>query len=64
MDEPDEEKSRGLSTQLGFPVVFRNGWILRPSRGGPPITSEMVRQWLEEADLEDASFNPDGTRRL
>jgi hypothetical protein len=38
----------------------KNGWYVLPYRGGPPVTSEMVRELLEEADLEDAGLRPRG----
>jgi hypothetical protein len=39
-------------------TVLKNGWYVLPHRGGPPVTSELVRQLLEEADLEDAGLRP------
>jgi hypothetical protein len=54
----DEARSRELSERLGFPVVYRNGWIVRRSRGGPPITNELVQRLLDQADLEDAGLEP------
>ena len=33
-------------------------WYVLPSRGGPPITSELVQRLLDEADLEDAGIRP------
>ena len=39
-------------------LIYKNGWYVRPSRGGPPITSELVQRLLEEADLEDAGIKP------
>ncbi|MGE0753144.1 MAG: CopG family transcriptional regulator [Variibacter sp.] len=37
-------------------ATLKNGWYVLPSRGGPPVTSELVRHLLEEADLEDAGL--------
>jgi hypothetical protein len=39
-------------------TVLKNGWYVLPSRGDPPITNEMVQQWLDEADWEDAGLRP------
>ncbi len=64
MEETDEEKARRLSEQLGFPVIWRDGWIVRASRGGPSVTNELVQRLLDEADLEDAGFDPDGNWKL
>ena len=47
------------SAPLGGPpvgAVLKNGWYVLPSRGGPPVTSELVRRLLEDADLEDAGL--------
>ena len=44
---------------LGRPpagTVLKNGWYVLPSRGGPPVTSELVQRLLEDADLEDAGL--------
>lgn len=35
---------------------YQNGWYVLPSRGGLPITSELVQRLLDEADLEDAGI--------
>jgi hypothetical protein len=37
-------------------TILKNGWYVLPSRGGPPVTSELVRRLLDEADLEDAGL--------
>lgn len=37
-------------------TVLKNGWYVLPRRGGPPVTSELVKHLLEEADLEDAGI--------
>jgi hypothetical protein len=37
-------------------TILKNGWYVLPSRGGPPVTSELVQRLLEEADLEDAGM--------
>ncbi len=59
MSSSDEEaRSRELSERLGFPVVYRNGWIVRQSRGGPPVTNELVQRLLDQAVLEDAGLEP------
>jgi hypothetical protein len=39
-------------------AVLKNGWYVLPSRGGPPVTSELVREILDEADWEDAGLGP------
>jgi hypothetical protein len=39
-------------------TVLRNGWYVLPSRGGPPVTSELVQRLLDEADFEDAGLGP------
>jgi hypothetical protein len=39
-------------------TIMKNGWLVLPSRGGPPITNELVRRLLDEADLEDADIRP------
>ncbi len=41
-------------------LVFKNGWYVLPSRGGPPVTSELVQRLLDEADLEDAGLERHG----
>lgn len=38
-------------------TILKGGWYVRPSRGGPPVTSELVQRLLEEADLEDAGLS-------
>jgi hypothetical protein len=35
-------------------AVLKNGWYVLPSRGGPPVTNELVQRLLDEADAEDA----------
>jgi hypothetical protein len=35
-------------------TILRNGWYVLPSRGGLPVTNELVQRLLDEADLEDA----------
>ena len=37
-------------------TVPKNGWYVLPKRGGEPVTSELVQQLLEDADLEDAGI--------
>jgi hypothetical protein len=37
-------------------TILKNGWYVLPSRGGPPVTSELVQRLLDEADLEDAGL--------
>jgi hypothetical protein len=39
-------------------TVLRNGWYVWPSRGGEPVTNELVQRLLLEADLEDAGILP------
>lgn len=36
--------------------VLKNGWYVLPSRGGPPVTTELVKRLLDEADWEDAGL--------
>ncbi|MGA2843469.1 MAG: hypothetical protein ABSG18_25750 [Steroidobacteraceae bacterium] len=49
---PQAEARRAASLGL----AFKNGWCVLPSRGGPPVTSELVRRLLDEADFEDAGL--------
>ena len=37
-------------------TILKNGWYVLPSRGGPPVTSELIKRLLDEADLEDAGL--------
>jgi hypothetical protein len=37
-------------------AVLENGWYVLPKRGGEPVTSELVRRLLDDADLEDAGI--------
>ena len=37
-------------------TVLKNGWYVLPSRGGPPVTNELVQRLLDEADWEDAGL--------
>jgi hypothetical protein len=39
-------------------AVLKNGWYVLPSRGGPPVTSELVQRLLDEADWADAGLEP------
>jgi hypothetical protein len=41
-------------------AVLKNGWYVLPSRGGLPVTSQLVQRLLEEADWEDAGLSPKG----
>lgn len=41
-------------------AVLKNGWYVLPSRGGPPVTSQLVQRLLDEADWEDAGLSPNG----
>jgi len=45
----------GLAGPCG--AVLRNGWYILPRCGGPLVTNELVQQWLDEADLEDAGLS-------
>ena len=38
-------------------LAFENGWYVLPSRGGPPVTNELVQSLLDEADFEDAGVS-------
>jgi hypothetical protein len=40
--------------------VLENGWYVLPSRGGPPVTNELVQRLLDEADREDAGLGRSG----
>jgi hypothetical protein len=57
-DRDIEAVLRDLSDKFGGPVSFRNGWFVLPSRGGPPVTNDLVQRLLDEADLEDAGLGP------
>lgn len=54
---------RALTTAPGLPpglseqaVAYdADAWPTFPKRGGPPVTSEMVRKIEEELDIEDAT---------
>jgi hypothetical protein len=37
-------------------AALKNGWYVLPSRGGAPVTSELVQRLLDEADAEDAGI--------
>jgi hypothetical protein len=37
-------------------TVLKDGWYVLPSRGGPPVTNELVQRLLDEAELEDAGL--------
>ena len=39
-------------------AVLRDGWYVLPSRGGPPVSNELVERLLDEADLTDAGLKP------
>jgi hypothetical protein len=41
-------------------AILRNGWYVLPSRGGPPVTNELVQRLLDEADWEDAGLSRSG----
>jgi hypothetical protein len=41
-------------------AVLKNGWYVLPSRGGLPVTNELVQRLLDEADSEDAGLGADG----
>jgi hypothetical protein len=41
-------------------AVLKNGWYVLPSRGGPPVTNELVQRLLDEADWEDAGLGRSG----
>jgi hypothetical protein len=40
-------------------AILQNGWYVLPSRGGPPITNELVQRLLDEADWDDAGLSRD-----
>ncbi len=37
-------------------TILKNGWYVLPSRGGPPVTNELVQRLLDAADMEDAGL--------
>jgi hypothetical protein len=37
-------------------ATLKDGWYVLPKRGGEPVTSELVRRLLEDADFEDAGL--------
>jgi hypothetical protein len=37
-------------------AVLRNGWYVLPRREGPLVTSELIQQLRDEADLEDVGL--------
>ena len=43
-------------------AILKNGWYVLPSRGGPPVTSELVQRLLDEADWQDAGLSPGGKK--
>jgi hypothetical protein len=49
----DERRCRELSAKLGRPVKIEHGWIVLQATGRV-ITSEMVRNWQDEIDREEA----------
>jgi hypothetical protein len=55
---PDDLARRAASLGL----IFKDGWYVLPSRGGPPVTTELVQRLLDEADLEDAGLKPQDDR--
>ena len=61
-DKPVPESKEEIAARLG--LEYRDGWFILPSRGGPPVTSELVQQLIEEADLEDAGLKPRTTRQI
>lgn len=58
---------KGLTAPAGFAesadeqrgLLFKNGFYVLPSRGGAPVTSELVERLLLEADMEDAGISKD-----
>ena len=38
-------------------AVLTDGWYVLPSRGGPPVTNELVQRLLDDADFEDAGLD-------
>lgn len=60
LDQPNDKAERDnepdIVKRLG--LILKNGWYVRPSRGGPPITSEEIERLIEDADLEDAGLKP------
>jgi hypothetical protein len=41
-------------------AILKNGWYVLPSRGGAPVTNELVQRLLDEADWEDAGLGSSG----
>ena len=37
-------------------TILKSGWYVLPSRGGPPVTNELVQRLLDSADMEDAGL--------
>ncbi|HEX3440884.1 MAG TPA: hypothetical protein VHT93_11105 [Pseudolabrys sp.] len=37
-------------------AILKNGWYVLPKSGREPVTSELVRRLLEDADFEDAGI--------
>jgi hypothetical protein len=47
----------GLSGSVGpCGAVLQDGWYVLPRRGGPLVTTDLVQQMLDNADLEDAGL--------
>jgi hypothetical protein len=44
-------------------LVFKEGWYVLPSRGGPPVTTELVQRLLDDVDLEDAGVKRNNDHR-
>jgi hypothetical protein len=34
-------------------AIFKNGWWVLPSRGGPPLSAEAIERLIDETELED-----------
>lgn len=49
----------GESGQDSHGFLFKNGFYILPSHGGPPVTTDLVEQLLLDADLEDAGVKRD-----
>ena len=44
------------SESLSEEMVLKNGFYVRPGRGGAVVTTELVNQILDAADMDDAGF--------
>jgi hypothetical protein len=65
---PDQVISEAARKTLAVPgetagpcgTILKNGWYVLPERAGEPVTNELVRRLLEDADFEDAGIKRGG----